>query len=134
MENECYFTNELKKDSLKEPSLISKLFWIKPLSHYHLDAYRGLDPRDEYKPTKKDEWDFMVWNVPTMRRGICSDYYVDYMQCNAYVSSKYHIFGQSNKKVPKYCWKQIDNYHHCQEKYADEHPEFFLKGSKLGHH
>lgn len=131
---ENHWEKELEKPSLKEPKFQNKLFWVKPLSLFHHMEYRGMDPRDKYTPTVKDEWDFLVWNIPLNRRGICRDYYVDLVQCSTAIASKYGHAQKTKLKIDKYCWKPHINYLHCLEDFAHHHPEYFLKGSKLGHH
>lgn len=131
---ENHWEKELEKTSLKEPGFQSKFFWVKPLSYFHEMEYRGMDPRDIYTPTVKDEYDFLVWNIPINRRGICRDYYVDFVQCGTAISAKYGHANSTQHKIHKYCWKPHINYLHCMESFAQNHPEFFIKGSKLGHH
>lgn len=133
MVHENYWVNELKKESLKEPGMKSKLFWIKPLSVFHGFEDRGFDQRDYYDVAPIDEWDAQVWNLSSSRRGKCIEYYVDYKQCATYVNSHFNIakFGFVNQK--KYCWKAFDNYTNCITKYQDKSPQYWIKGSKLGH-
>ena len=37
-----YWEEELKKPSLKEPPLVSKYKWIRPLTVFHSLAFRGI--------------------------------------------------------------------------------------------
>jgi hypothetical protein len=131
---ENFWEKELQRESFKEPTLRSKLFWIKPFSHFHRLENRGFDKRDHYEATKYDEWDAQVWNVATKQRGKCMDYNIDFHQCYTYVTGAFPHFRRANAKQNKYCWKQFDNWEHCVDDYGHHHPEYYLKGSKIGHH
>ncbi len=133
-QQENYWLNELKKESLKEPKLKSKFFWIKPMSIFHQLEFRGIDPRDKYQPAPIDEWDAQVWNLATEKRGLCKEYYVEYSQCNLALINKYKWWKTNTTKRGTYCWKQHDNYMNCFEEFGHHNPEWYIKGSNLGHH
>ena len=130
---EDYFQNEMKKESLKEPKMISKFRWNKPLSIFHDLEFKGIDERDKYTPTKKDEWDAQVWNTQNYSRGPCYDYFVDYQQCATYVRSEFTISASCIKKFSNYCWKPYINFYHCMEQEVQHHPSSLIKGSKDPH-
>lgn len=131
---EDYFVNELSKDSLKEPPMKYKIFWNKPLSLFHKLEFRGIDARDRYKATKKDEWDMQVYNVPTKFRGPCRDYIVDYLACSTSVYTKVLFLNKGVEDATKYCWKPRVNYDACMVDFGDEYPEYFAKNSKVAKH
>lgn len=135
MAEESYFKKELEKESLREPALISKLFWLKPKTAYNQMEYRGIDQRDKYKSTKKDEWDAQVWNIPTTERNHkCMDYFIDFRQCKHFIASVYPAGKFAYDKHSNYCWKQELNHKNCINEYMHHHPEFYIKGSKIDHH
>ena len=129
-----YWTKQLEKESLKEPKMKNKMFWIKPLTYFHVFEFRGLDPRDKYEPAEIDQWDAQVWNLPTHKRALCKEYYVDYLQCYSAVRSEFTFWSLAYAKQGLYCWKQYDNYQNCKAEFGHHHPEYYLKGSKIGHH
>lgn len=128
-----FWTKELERQSLKEPSFKSKLFYNKPLTIFHFFEPKGFDQRDYYQSKTYDEWDAQVWNLPTKRRGKCGEYYLDYTQCTAYVDAHVNLFNFSWMKYGKYCWKQYENFNNCVEQFGNDHPEYYIKGSKVGH-
>lgn len=128
----CFWDSESKKPSLKEPGFVSRLAWNKPLSVYHTLDFRGIDEKDKYIPTKKDEWDAQIWNINLQRRGACYDYFVDFAQCTAYISA--HFPRTVNQKTKNYCWRPYVNYSNCVEEVLSKNPEHWIKGSKDPHH
>lgn len=132
--SECHWTKELEKHSFKEPKLRNKLFWLKPLSVFHRLEYRGIDSRDKYEATYKDEWEMQIWNIPTVKRGPCRDYYVDFIQCTKYLEGHFTFFFNAWTMHGRYCWKPYNNYASCMDEFANHHPEYFKEGSNLGHH
>jgi len=132
--NENFFSNELKRQSLKEPNFKSKLFFNKPLTIFHILEPKGFDRRDYYKANEFDEWDAQVWNIPTVNRGKCREYYMDYTQCVTYIDAHVNFFNFAWNKYGRYCWKQYENYSNCIEEFGHHHPEYYIKGSKIEHH
>ena len=113
-ESKSYWEKELEKSSLREPPMKAKLQWLKPLSIMHRMEFRGLDKRDFYVPQKHDAYEYQVWNIPSTRRSICPDYYIDYMKCVDHVQNTFYVRNQFAKKKKDYCWKMHDNYVNCK--------------------
>jgi hypothetical protein len=111
-----YWEKELEKVSLKEPSLVSKYFWLKPLTMFHSLEFRGLDKRDFYEPQDYDAWDYQAWNIQSIGKfdKRCSNYYVDLKKCHHYLKSEFGFIKQSFIKRTNYCWKQHDNLSNCK--------------------
>ena len=109
-----YWETELEKTSLAEPPMKPKITWLKPLSIMHRFEFRGLDKRDYYEPEQHDAWEHQVWNIPSVRRTFCSDYFVDYVKCVDQIQSLFPLRNSAISRKAKYCWKMHDNYVNCK--------------------
>ena len=111
-----YWEDQLERSNLKEPNLVSKKFWLKPLTVYHALEFRGLDKRDSYEPHNNDAWDFQAWNTPGFSKfnKKCADYYLDLKKCHHYLKSEFPYVKKSFVERKNYCWKMHDNYTNCK--------------------